>query len=77
MDNKGAWRDNVFLERFWRTMQYEEIYLHAYEGVGEARQPIGRFIAFYNARRPHAVLYGRTPIKLLPTAAATQPNPGR
>jgi putative transposase len=61
MDGKGAWRDNVFVERFWRTIKYEEIYLHAYEGVGEARQSIGRFVAFYNARRPHAALDGRTP----------------
>ena len=61
MDGKGAWRDNVFVERFWRTIKYEEVYLHAYEGVGEARQSIGRYIAFYNARRPHAALDGRTP----------------
>src|SRR5215831_14227747 len=53
MDGKGAWRDNVFVERFWRTVKYEEVYLHAYEGVGEARQSIARYIAFYNARRPH------------------------
>jgi putative transposase len=61
MDGKGAWRDNVFVERFWRTIKYEEVYLHAYEGVGEARQSIGRYIAFYNARRPHVALDGRTP----------------
>ena len=61
MDGKGAWRDNVFVERFWRTIKYEEVYLHAYEGVGEARQAIGRYIAFYNARRPHIALDGHTP----------------
>ena len=61
MDGKGAWRDNVFVERFWRTIKYEEVYLRAYDGVGEARQSIGRYIAFYNARRPHAALDGRTP----------------
>ena len=61
MDGKGAWRDNVFVERFWRTIKYEEVYLHAYEGVGEARQLIGRYIAFYNAQRPHIALDGRTP----------------
>ena len=61
MDGKGAWRDNVFVERFWRTVKYEEVYLHAYEGVGEARQSIARYIAFYNAKRPHAALDGRTP----------------
>jgi len=61
MDGKGAWRDNVFVERFWRTVKYEEVYLHAYDGVGQARQSIGRYIAFYNTRRPHAALDGRTP----------------
>jgi putative transposase len=61
MDGKGAWRDNVFVERFWRTVKYEEVYLRAYESVGEARQSIGRYIAFYNAQRPHIALDGRTP----------------
>jgi putative transposase len=61
MDGKGAWRDNVFVERFWRTIKYEEVYLRAYEGVGQARQSIGRYIAFYNARRPHTALDGRAP----------------
>ena len=61
MDGKGAWRDNVFVERFWRTVKYEEVYLRAYDGVSEARQSIGRYIAFYNTRRPHPALDGRTP----------------
>ncbi len=61
MDGKGAWRDNVFVERFWRTIKYEEVYLRAYEDVGEARRSIARYIAFYNARRPHVALDGRTP----------------
>jgi putative transposase len=61
MDGKGAWRDNVFVERFWRTVKYEEVYLHAYDGVGQARQSIGCYIAFYNTRRPHTALDGRTP----------------
>jgi Integrase core domain len=61
MDGKGAWRDNVFVERFWRTIKYEQVYLHAYDGVGEARQSIGCYIAFYNTRRPHTALDGRTP----------------
>jgi putative transposase len=61
MDGKGAWRDNVFVERFWRTIKYEEVYPRAYDGVEEARRSIGRHIAFYNARRPHAALDGRTP----------------
>jgi putative transposase len=61
MDGKGAWRDNVFVERFWRSIKYEEVYLHAYEGIGEARQSISRYVAFYNTRRPHSALDGRTP----------------
>jgi putative transposase len=61
MDGKGAWRDNVFVERFWRTIKYEEVYLHAYDSVGQARQSIGRYLAFYNARRPHTALDSRTP----------------
>jgi putative transposase len=61
MDGKGAWRDNVFVERFWRTIKYEEVYLHAYDSVAEARQSIGRYLDFYNARRPHTALDGRTP----------------
>jgi len=48
MDGKGAWRDNVFVERFWRTIKYEEVYLHAYDSVAEARQSIGRYLDFYN-----------------------------
>jgi putative transposase len=61
MDGRGAWRDNVFVERLWRSVKYEEIYLHAYDTVAEARAGIGRYFAFYNARRPHSSLDGRTP----------------
>ena len=61
MDGKGAWRDNVFVERFWRTIKYEEVYLRAYDSVGEARQSIGRYLEFYNAGRPHTALDQRTP----------------
>ena len=61
MDGKGAWRDNVFVERFWRTIKYEEVYLHAYDSVAEARQSIGRYLEFYNAQRPHTALDQRTP----------------
>ena len=52
MDGKGRWRDNVFVERVWRSIKYEEVYLHAYASVGEARQSIGRYIEFYNSVRP-------------------------
>ncbi len=61
MDGKGAWRDNVFVERLWRTIKYEEIYLRAYGGVTEARASIGRYPGFYNGTRPHSSLGGRTP----------------
>jgi len=61
MDGKGAWRDNVFVERLWRTIKYEEVYLRAYANVPEARASIGRYIGFYNSRRPHSSLDGKTP----------------
>ena len=61
MDGKGAWRDNVFVERLWRSVKYEEVYLHAYDTVSEARASIGRYFEFYNRRRPHASLDGVTP----------------
>jgi putative transposase len=61
MDGKGAWRDNVFVERLWRSVKYEEVYLRAYEGVSDARASIGRYLDFYNGRRPHSSLDGITP----------------
>jgi putative transposase len=63
MDGKGAWRDNVFVERLWRSVKYEEVYLRAYDSVGEARSSIGRYLDFYNHRRPHSSLDGKTPDK--------------
>jgi putative transposase len=61
MDGKGAWRDNVIVERLWRSVKYEEVYLHAYGGVSEARSSIGRYLGFYNGRRPHSGLAAKTP----------------
>ena len=61
MDGKGAWRDNVLIERLWRSVKYEEVYLRAYESVGEARNSIGRYLDFYNGRRPHSSLDDATP----------------
>ena len=61
MDGKGAWRDNVFVERLWRSVKYEEVYLHAYDTVSAARAGIGRYLDFYNRRRPHSSLDERTP----------------
>jgi putative transposase len=61
MDGKGAWRDNVFVERLWRSVKYEEVYLKAYDTASEARTSIGRYLDFYNRRRPHSSLDGATP----------------
>jgi putative transposase len=75
MDGKGSWRDNVFVERLWRSIKYEEVYLKAYDTVSEARASIGRYLIFYNGRRPHSSLDRRTPdqayfTRLPQTAAA-------
>ncbi|WP_370395928.1 IS3 family transposase [Cognatishimia sp.] len=76
MDGKGAWRDNVFVERLWRTIKYEEVYLRAYDSVSVARESLRQYLAFYNTRRPHSSLDGRTPdqaylnpSRLIPVAA--------
>jgi putative transposase len=61
MDGKGAWRDNVFVERLWRSVKYEEVYLHAYDSVSAARDGIGRYLNLYNRRRPHSSLDDQTP----------------
>jgi len=61
MDGKGAWRDNIFIERFWRTIKYEEVYLRAYEHMRDARRHLMTYLAFYNGRRPHSSLADRTP----------------
>jgi transposase InsO family protein len=58
---KSAWRDNVFVERLWRSVKYEEVYLRVYDTVSEARASIGRYLGFYNGRRPHSSLDGITP----------------
>jgi putative transposase len=71
MDGQGAWRDNVFVERLWRTIKYEEVYLRAYRSVSEARRGLGRYLAFYNRRRPHSSLGGQTPDQ----AYINQPTP--
>lgn len=61
VDGKGCWRDNLFVERLWQSVKYEQVYLNAYASVPEARAGIGRYIGFYNAVRPHSALGGRTP----------------
>lgn len=61
MDGKGCWRDNVFVERLWKSIKYENVYLHAYKSVAQAKAGIGKYLAFYNEQRPHSSLDGRTP----------------
>lgn len=61
MDGTGRWRDNVFVERLWRSLKYEEVYLHAYETVHDAHRAVARYMTFYNQIRPHRALDGRTP----------------
>jgi putative transposase len=61
MDGKGCWRDNVFVERLWKSVKYEEVYLRAYDSVSEAKSNLARYLAFYNQRRPHRSLDGQTP----------------
>jgi putative transposase len=74
MDGRGAWLDNVFVERLWRSVKYEDVYLRAYDSVGGARMSIGRYLAFYNGKRPHSSLDARTPDRAyfdgLPTEVA-------
>jgi len=64
MDGRGRWLDNVFIERLWRSLKYEDIYLKGYADGREAKAGIGAWFAFYNARRPHQALRNRTPIEV-------------
>ncbi|MEO6434635.1 MAG: IS3 family transposase [Tepidisphaeraceae bacterium] len=73
MDGKGAWRDNVFVERLWKSVKYEEVYLHAYDSVSEARAGIGRYLDLYNRRRPHSSLDDQTPDQAYFAHMATPP----
>jgi putative transposase len=61
MDGKGRWVDNVFVERLWRSVKYEEVYLKAYASIAEATQGLKQYFSFYNAQRPHQGLNGKTP----------------
>jgi putative transposase len=61
MDGKGAWRDNVFVERLWKSVKYEEVYLQAYDCVADARANLAKYLTFYNTKRPHTALDGNTP----------------
>jgi putative transposase len=68
MDGKGCWRDNVFVERLWKSVKYEEVYLRAYESVSHAKASLDKYFDFYNTRRPHSKLARRTPDQVYFTA---------
>jgi putative transposase len=70
MDGKGAWTYNIFIERFWRSLKYEEVYLRAYDTVADAKRWIYRYIERYNTIRPHASLGAKTPDKIHRTKQA-------
>jgi putative transposase len=61
MDGQGCWRDNVFIERLWKSVKYEEVYLRAYDSVSHAKESLGNYLTFYNTRRPHSSLARKTP----------------
>lgn len=61
MDGRGAWRDNVFVERLWKSVKYERVYLHAYDSVTEAKRSIMQYMDWYNRSRPHSSLGKKTP----------------
>ena len=75
MEGKGAWRSNVLVELLWRSIKYEEVYLHAYKTVSEARVGIGLYLTFYNSRRPHSSLDRQTPDQAYFNALAAQETP--
>jgi putative transposase len=75
MDGRGRWMDNVFIERLWRSLKYECVYLNAFETGSELRAGLGRWIGYYNGQRPHSRLGGRTPDEVYGQIAAT-PYPG-
>ncbi|CAA7626051.1 Mobile element protein (fragment) [Magnetospirillum sp. SS-4] len=75
MDGKGRWMDNVFIERLWRSLKYECVYLHAFETGSELRDGLGIWIDFYNTRRPHSSLAGRPPDEAYHQRTPT-PSPG-
>ena len=72
MDGRGRWMDNVFIERLWRSLKYECVYLHAFETGSELRAGLTKWIGYYNAGRPHSVLAGRTPDEAYGAAGMTR-----
>jgi putative transposase len=72
IDGRGRWMDNVFIERLWRSLKYECVFLNAFETGSEARTGIGCWIGYYNADRPHSVFGGRTPDEVYATQATQE-----
>ena len=75
MDAKGCWRDNVFVERLWKSVKYEEVYLRAYDSVSHAKASLDRYFSFYNTRRPHSSLDRKTPDQVYFTLPMPMPDP--
>ncbi len=76
MDGRGRWMDNVFIERLWRSLKYECVYIHAFETGSELRAGLGRWIGYYNADRPHSALAGATPDEAYAGRNEMPPHPG-
>lgn len=76
MDGKGRWMDNVFVERLWRSLKYECVYLNAFDDGLQARREIGRWLAFYNAERPHSTFDGQTPNEVYDGHRSVRPGSG-
>ena len=76
MDGKGSYNDNLFIERLWRTVKYEEVYLKAYQDGGDARAGIGKYFRFYNTERPHQALGYRTPAEVFNSIPVEATNGG-
>ena len=72
MDSKGRWLDNVFVERLWRSVKYEEVYLKAYDSVADAKQSLGKYFTFYNQKRRHQSLDRQTPDRVYYQQAARE-----
>ncbi len=75
MDGKGRYMDNIFVERLWRSVKYEEVYLKAYEGVGDARTVLGTYLDFYHDGRPHQSLAYQTPRQVFEAGNIPTHNP--
>ena len=76
MDGKGSYNDNLFIERLWRTVKYEEVYLKAYQDAREVRRSLGQYFHFYNNERPHKALGYKTPAEAFVSTPTEDANAG-